>query len=335
MMIVFYLRRFVLANTFMSRCETFDNFNLEKFERGKVHKFKLSLLTDQLGDQVQIPVVVIRGKKKGPRVTITAAVHGDEINGTYVCFKLIHEIKPEDLCGDLVIIPIVNVLGFKQNRRLFPGRVDLNRVMPGKEKDALPGEIFASHFFNQIIKGSDYLFDLHTASKGRINTLYTRVNLDFKNNRELIKYQKTPIILNNKGPDASLRKAAEKEGIQAITIEIGNPNIYQKKNVRLATTGILDTLFKLNVYLVPREIEIEEKTICQASEWIRTTTGGLIEVEVDLYERVLKGQRIGVIKDAFGHILDEYLSPYDSIVIGKEINPVCIAGDRIVHLGKL
>lgn len=330
-----FLRRSALPSTFMSQCETFDHFDIEKFEKGKIHKFKLSLLTDQLGDQIQIPMVVIRGEKPGPRVTITAAIHGDEINGTYVCFKLIHELKPEDIAGDLVIVPIVNVLGFKQNRRQFPGRVDLNRVMPGKEKNALPGEIFASHFFKQVIKGSDYLFDLHTASKGRINTLYTRINLDFKNNRELVKYQKTPIILNNKGPDASLRAAAEAEGIQAMTIEIGNPNIYQKKHVRLATAGLLDTLFILKVFLPNRTIEIEEKTICQNSEWVRTTTGGLIEVEVDLYEKVSQGQRVGVIKDAFGHILGEYLSPYDGIVIGKEINPVCIAGDRVVHLGKL
>lgn len=312
----------------------YDHFDLNKFKRNSINKFKLSLLSDQLGDSIQVPMVVVRGKTQGPRVTITAAIHGDEINGAFVCFNLIDNIKPEDLAGDLVLIPIVNVMAFKQNRRQFPGPVDLNRVMPGIP-NGLPGEQFAFHFFNEAISGTDFLFDLHTASRGRVNTLYTRVNLNFKNNKELALLQRTPIILNTLGPEASLRTAAEAEGAQALTIEIGNPNIYQKEHVDLALNGILDTLSFLEIYKPKRKIIPEEKIICQSSEWLRTTSGGLIEINTELYQVIEKGECIGIIRDAFGNTLEEYRTPHRGIVIGKETNPVCISGDRLIHLGKL
>lgn len=268
----------------------YDHFDLNKFKKNSINKFKLSLLSDQLGDSIQLPIVVIRGKKSGPRVTVTAAIHGDEINGAFVCFKLIDYVKPEDLAGDLVLIPIVNVMAFKQNRRQFPGPVDLNRVMPGIA-NGLPGEQFAFQFFNEAVRGTDYLFDLHTASRGRVNTLYTRANLNFKNNKELALLQRTPIILNTLGPESSLRTAAEAEGAQAITIEIGNPNIYQKEHVDLTLNGILDTLSFLDIYLPKRKLIPEAKTICNSSEWLRTTSGGLIEIKAELYQIIEKGDR--------------------------------------------
>lgn len=320
----------------MEKCEVLDTLEVEKYERGQVHKFKLRISNDQLGDSVYVPVILIRGKTEGPRVAVAAAIHGDELNGTFLCFQMVREVKTEELKGDLILIPIVNVQGFKVKNREYIDSTDLNRVMPGK-KNGLPGEVFSYHFFKKVILGADYLFDLHTASKGRINTLYSRANLDNPKVKELIRYQRTPIVLHaSESGNKTLRKAAEDKGITALTIEIGNPNIYQKKYVREVLLGILHCMQDgLKILDAGRDFEFRPKTICKSSLWLRTKKGGLLEVEADLYDEVYEGQRVAVIRDAFGHVIQEYFAPYDGVIIGIDRNPVSIPGDRIVHLGRL
>ncbi|MCO4754701.1 MAG: succinylglutamate desuccinylase/aspartoacylase family protein [Bacteriovoracaceae bacterium] len=324
-----------MDRSFMEDCEILDSLEIEKFPRNGKYKFKLHISIDQLGDTVYVPVILIRGANPGPRTTIAAAIHGDELNGTFLCYQMMQELDPTLLKGDLVLIPIVNVLGFKVKRREFIDGTDLNRVMPGK-KNGLPGEVFAYHFFNKVIVGTDYLFDLHTASKGRINTLYTRANLDNSKVEQLIKYQRTPIVLHASDKTVkTLRKAAEDNNVTTLTIEIGNPNIYQKKYVREVLLGILHCMQDgLQILSSTRDFEFRSKTICRSSNWLRTTNGGLLEVEAELYDTVYEGERVAVIRDAFGHIIQEYFAPYDGIVIGIDRNPVSIPGDRIIHLGK-
>lgn len=323
-----------MTKNFMENCESFDSLDLSKFQRGKTHRFKVRVSNDQLGDSVYVPVILIRGASEGPKIVVTAAIHGDELNGAFLCFQMAQEVKPIELKGDLILVPIINVQGFKVKTREFIDGTDLNRVMPGK-KNGLPGEVFAYHFFRKIVLGADYLFDLHTASRGRINTLYSRVNLDDEKVRELIRFQRTPIVLHASSASKTLRKAAEENGTTALTIEIGNPNIYQKKYVREVLLGLLHCLKEgIKVLEVNRDFEFRPKTVCRSSKWLRTRKGGLLEVEADLYDQVYEGQRLAVIRDAFGHIIQEYFAPYDGIVIGIDRNPVSIPGDRIIHLGK-
>lgn len=324
-----------MVKNFMEKCEVLDTLDVDRFESGKTHRFKLKISADQLGEPVYVPIILIRGANKGPRIVVAAATHGDELNGTFLCYQMAQEVKPLDLKGDLVLVPIVNVQGFKVKSREFIDGTDLNRVMPGK-KNGLPGEVFAYNFFKKVLIDADFLFDLHTASRGRINTLYSRVNLNKKKVKELIKYQRTPIVLHASGANQTLRKAAEDEGITALTIEIGNPNIYQKKYVREILLGLLHTFQDgLKILDSKRDFEFRAKTICRSSKWLRTKKGGLLEVEADLYDQVYEGQRVAVIRDAFGHVIQEYFAPFDGIVIGIDRNPVSIPGDRIIHLGKI
>tara|TARA_Y100001936_G_C16052319_1_gene658641 strand:- start:844 stop:1821 length:978 start_codon:yes stop_codon:yes gene_type:complete len=320
---------------FMEKCDVLDRLEPDKYQRSAKYKFKLRISNDQLGDTVYVPVILIRGSGPGPRVTITAAIHGDELNGSFLCYQMADLIKPEDLAGDLVLVPIINVQAFKAKRREYIDGTDLNRVMPGK-RNGLPGEVFAYNFFHKVILGTNFLFDLHTASKGRINTLYSRVNLDMPAVRDLIKYQRTPLVLHASDKKSkTLRKAAEENGITALTIEIGNPNIYQKKYVREILTGLLHCMQDgIKVLKTNKDYDFIEKQICRSSQWLRTKKGGLLEVEAELYEQVYEGQRVAVIRDAFGHVIQEYFAPHDGVVIGLDRNPVSIPGDRIIHLGK-
>ncbi len=87
--------------------------------------------------ELNIGAHVVHGKRPGPVLLITAALHGDEINGVEICRRLLKLPKLSQLRGTLVVVPIVNTYGFVQQSRYLPDRRDLNRSFPGSEKGSL------------------------------------------------------------------------------------------------------------------------------------------------------------------------------------------------------
>ena len=83
------------------------------------------------GVPVSTPVLAINGALPGPNLCLTAAVHGDELNGVEMVRRVMHDISPEKLAGAIIGVPIVNVQGFRRGSRYLPDRRDLNRYFPG------------------------------------------------------------------------------------------------------------------------------------------------------------------------------------------------------------
>ena len=155
------------------KIKTKDDLKLSQLEKGKVHRILISLSDNPLGVSWKLPLIVIKGVEKGPVVGLTAALHGNELNGISTIFKLIESINVNKLKGTLVLVPICNVPGYLMNQRFFSDNVDLNRIMPGAPEGAT-SKIYAHHLTTKIISKFDYLLDLHTASHGRVNSLYIR-----------------------------------------------------------------------------------------------------------------------------------------------------------------
>jgi predicted deacylase len=79
------------------------------------------------GTGLALPIVVVNGRRPGPTVWISAAVHGDEVNGVEIIGGVLDRITPRDVAGCLITVPIVNVFGFNAQSRYLPDRRDLNR----------------------------------------------------------------------------------------------------------------------------------------------------------------------------------------------------------------
>lgn len=310
------------------------DFNISKLERGKIHKFWVDILADELGNPIVIPVLVARGCAEGHTVGLTAAIHGDELNGIPVIQRLFSELDVQQLRGTVVGIPVVNVLSYGNKSRLFESETDLNRIMPGK-KSGNTADIYAYRFLHQIINQFEYLLDLHTASFGRENSYYIRANIDDDITAKMAYLQNAAIIVHNPPSDHTLRGAAEELGIHAITLEVGNPNVFQKGMIRSGLTGIYNTLIALQ--MIDGEIEkaITSPIFCKKSYWIYTNSGGILHVLPEVTEMVKKGQLIATKQTIFGECSQEYFAPENGIVIGKSISPVNKTGGRILHLGIL
>ncbi|KAG5437819.1 hypothetical protein PCANB_000533 [Pneumocystis canis] len=294
-----------------SEIPTTTSLDLESLPRGRISKLWISLIEDAL-KPLSVPVLVARGVKHGPVVGLTCALHGNEVNGIRVVHRLYEsELNPESLHGTIVAITVANIQGFLTSSRGFKSQ-DLNRLMPGK-KNGSTAQQYAYNLIERIVKKFDYLIDLHTASKGRVNSLY--------------------IIVHNTSPDGSLRGAAMAVGIPAITVEIGNPSIFQKRFVKNALLGVSNIISHLG--MIPDEHQQAEfkPIICDKSYWIFTTKGGILSVIPEVNTWVRKGETIATIHSIFGQLIETYTAPEDCIIVGKEIDPVASSGSRIAHIG--
>lgn len=315
------------------KIKTKDELKLSSFPRGHVHRALISLSDNSLGAPWKVPVTILRGIEKGPVVGITAALHGNELNGMKTIFKLIDSIDVKKLKGTLILVHISNVPGYLMNQRYFSDNADLNRIMPGKEV-GLPGQVYAHQLTSKIISKFDYLLDLHTASHGRVNSLYIRADLENEETRNLAYLQNPQIIVQKYDEQGTLRSWANDNGIHAITIEIGNPNAFQNTLVDETLDGILNTLrFLKMIKGKVQDMITDEAVICDHSYWIYSKKGGIIDVFVKLADEVKKNQVIAKVYDVFGEVREEIRADMSGVVIGKNVRPNCDAGTRVVHLG--
>ena len=312
----------------------YQHLDIGLFNRGELHKIWLDLATDPLGQPISIPVLIGRGSKPGPTLGFTAAVHGNELNGIPAIQRLFKEISDQEVCGTVIGVPIVNIPSFMRKKRRFIDGVDINHIMPGGQNGSV-SQVYVKRFFDKVISGLDYLIDLHTASAGRINSYYIRADMDDRPTRELALLQNAQIIVHNPPSDGTLRGAAEEIGIPAITLEVGNPNTFQRGMIRSGITGLHNVMIHLGMIKGNIDSPDKEAVLCKKSYWIYTEKGGLLTVLPDITDKVKKGDLIAYQNDIFGDRLIEYTSPEDGIVIGKSIDPVNQTGGRILHLGIL
>ncbi len=312
--------------------QTVSNFNYNEIPKGTTKCFWLRLITDGFGNPISIPIMISRGIEDGPVLGLTAAIHGNELNGIPVIQRLFNEVDPKELKGTIIGIPVVNVPGFIRKKRRFNDGVDLNHIMPGKENGNI-SQIYAHRFIDKVISKVDFLIDLHTASSGRINSYYIRADMDQPSTRELALLQNADIIVHNPPSDGTLRGAADALGIPAITLEVGNPSIFQKKLIRSGLEGVHNALCHLQMIDDEIETNTKETAHCKKSYWIFTDKGGLLTVHVALLDRLKKGDKIATLRNIFGEEIKEYIAPENGIVIGKSISPVNQSGGRILHLG--
>lgn len=306
--------------------------DLTQLPNGSKHYFYLPLIHNALGLAMYLPLMIAKGQNPGPVLGLTAAVHGDELNGTQAIQRLFEEIDAHELSGSIIAVPIVNIPAYKEIQRRYTDGEDLNRIMPGK-KNGNESEVYAYRFIEKVVSHFDYLLDLHTASAGRINSYYIRANMQDELTRKLAELQDAEIIVHNTASDGTLRGTAVERGIPAITIEVGNPNTFQRKMIKSGMKGIYNVLAYLHMLDIPIEANQRDTVFCQRSYWIYTDTGGLLTVYPELTQKVAKGDLIAIARDVFGNILQEYYAPEDGIIIGKSKSPANKTGGRIVHLG--
>lgn len=308
-----------------------DSLDLDALPTGMHHRLLLRLAEDGLGRPVRVPLMVCRGAKPGPVFGITAAVHGDELNGIPIVHRLFAGLDASTLRGTVLACVVVNVPGLLRGQRSFD-REDLNRIFPGKP-DGNDAQAWAHRILNQVVAPMDSLLDLHTASRGRVNSLYVRADMDAEVPAQMARLQRPQIIVHNPPKDGTLRGAAADLGIPAITVEVGNPSRFQRDMIQTGLRGVRNVLRFMGMVGRKPQITGPDPVRCDSSYWMYTTGGGLLEVVPKLAAHVQAGEVVARQTNAFGDVTRQYVAPQDGVVIGKSVSPVAATGARILHLG--
>lgn len=311
-----------------------DELDLEQCPRGTSTRLMVDLIHDGLGRSLRLPVMVGRGKHPGPVLGLTAALHGNELNGIPVIHRLFETLDFKALRGTVVGIIVVNVPAYLNNERTFDDRTDMNHVMPGKPKGNI-ADIYAYRFIERIIKRFDYLIDLHTASFGNINSLYVRADMTHEVTAKMAYLQRPQIILHNSPSDRTLRGAAMELGIPAITVEIGDPQVFQSRQVKASLGGVRRVMAEIGMASRRSIKPGPPPVLCDRSGWLFSDQGGLLEVLPKPTEIISANQVIALQRNIFGEVIKQYRAPHDGIVIGKSVNPVAQTGARILNLGHI
>ena len=317
-----------------------DSIDLSTIPSGSIAKYWLKMTENGLSQPITVPVLIAKGVEEGPVLGLAAALHGNELNGIPVIQQTFQHLDPTQLKGAIIAIPGINAISLLGHRRRFVDEEDLNRNFPGKPHGNRSLQ-YVWQINKKFLSKIDYLLDMHTASFGRTNTLYVRADMNNEVIAGMARAQDADIILHNKGipsvgkanaSSRTMRAEAMLKGKPTITIEYGNPQVYQPEMIERGIRGVNNTLIHLG--MLKGQVDVPKTPVsCQKSYWLYVDKGGYLEIPVTLGELVSKGQTIGILRDPFGDVIKAYKCPEDGIVIGKSSNPVNMSGGRILHLG--
>ncbi len=281
---------------------------------------------------MNISIEVIRGKKPGPVLFVSGAVHGDEINGVEIVRQLLTTKSLSRIKGTLIAVPIVNVFGFNTKSRYLPDRRDLNRSFPGSENGSLTGQL-AHAFMTEIVKKCTHGIDLHTAAINRTNLPQIRACLDDPRVLEMAEAFKVPVILNSEIRDGSLREASSHLKIPTVLFEGGEALRFNHKIIKSGVQGVLSVMRAIDM-LPPLKKKSQGKAtfIARSSHWLRAPHSGILSAKHKIGDRVQKGKVLGIISDPFGQEKYEIIASKTGIIIGAVTLPLLNKGDAVFHV---
>ena len=283
---------------------------------------------------LSLPVAVLNGLRPGPTVWLNAALHGDELNGVEIIRQLLQTLRPRELNGAVIAVPIVNVFGFVNESRYLPDRRDLNRSFPGSPRGSLTAQL-AHLFMTQVVERCQYGVDFHTGSDHRTNLPQLRVDLTDPEVERLAKAFGAPVTVDAAYRDGSLRSACRAIGIPLIVFEGGEAHRFNAAAIRTGIDGTLRVLAELGMISGPDVPALGETVIVRHSHWERARRSGIVRIDVFPGEAVQRGDVLGIIGDALGTRHAAVRASRTGIVLGYTRNPLVSQGDALVHIADL
>jgi len=300
---------------------------------GSSRRFEVPLARLMSGTEISLPMQVFHGADDGPTVWLSGAIHGDELCGVEIIRQVAAELQPEHMRGTVITCPIVNVHGFNTGDRYLPDRRDLNRSFPGSARGSMAARI-ARLFLEEVVDRCGLGIDFHTGTDHRSNLPHIRADLDDPETLDLTRAFAPPIAVDSRLRDGSLRAAALDRGAKVLLFEGGEALRFERGAIRAGRDGTLRVLRHLGI--VDRATDPGGDTLlAEASQWSRASRSGIVDLDVDLGDRVESRSLIGHVRNAFGDRVAPVRARASGIVIGIRRHPLVNQGDAIVHIARL
>ncbi len=309
-------KRIVINNTYVKQGQT---------KEIRLHIARLPTYTD-----IDIPIYISRGAKPGPVLLLTAAIHGDEVNGVEIIRRIRENNIIEPLKGTVIAIPIVNIYGFLQQSRYLPDGRDLNRSFPGNKTGSL-ANLIAYTLMTEIVPLIDYGIDFHTGSANKSNYPQIRCNLHNPANKQLAEIFAPPFIVDALQRNKSFRAEICKLKLPFLVYEAGEALRFDEKSIQTGIEGTLRIMHHLG--MINQSPKADKSIWISNSRWIRANHGGLFRSNAKLGEKVIKKNTIASITDPYGDFTHKMKTTETGYIIGINQQPIVHKGDALIHLG--
>jgi hypothetical protein len=300
-------------------------------------KVTLALPTPELYTctPMHIPIHIIHGKKKGPKVAIIAGLHGDEINGIFAIQKLLEEKFLKKLFGTLIAIPVVNTYGLIAKSRNLPDGQDLEGSFPGHISGSFASRL-AYIIDSKILQNVDYVIDLHSGDPYNKHLSQIHTDLDNDDAKKLAFAFNATVIMDNKSKDSLLYLMHQEKKIPSLLFESGEAFRIDEYSVKSAMRGIINVLKELN--MLPkffRQKKAKQSILINDIENIYSPGSGICNVFVKLGSFVKKNDKLLEIRDPFGTKQSyNIFSKSNGIIISIKVAPLVNEGEIILKLAK-
>lgn len=309
-----------------------------RVDPGETHNLRYTVTETYLGDPVRLPITIVNGDGRGPTVFLSAAAHGDELNGIEVVRAVAQEWDHTGLNGTLVCLPVLNVPGFIAQQRYLPVYDrDLNRSFPGK-RDSNGAKRMAHSIFSNFIEPCDFGLDFHTSTRGRTNMLHVRADMNDGSNSRLANALASKVIIDKSGPSGSLRRAATAAGTPTVVVEMGAAHRFQRPLINEALSCVESVFAELGLREDATVRWPGWRTVVtsqNARTWLRADTGGLVEANRAAGELVYEGDTLARITDPFKTTATTVAAPFTGLVIGVIEKPLVYPGNPLCHVVEL
>ncbi|AGN00779.1 succinylglutamate desuccinylase/aspartoacylase [Salinarchaeum sp. Harcht-Bsk1] len=309
-----------------------------KVEPGDTANLRFTVSETYLGDPVRIPVTIVNGAHPGPTVSLTAAAHGDELNGIEVVREVAHDWNHDDLHGTLVCLPVLNVPGFLAQQRYLPiYDRDINRSFPG-DAESTSAKRIADSIFRNFIDPCDLGIDFHTSTRGRTNMLHVRADMADESVSRVARGFASNVIIDSEGPSGSLRREASEAGVPTITVEMGEAHRFQRGLIDRALTGVASVFAEFGLHPDAPVKWPGWRTVIEESAnktWLRADVGGIVDMHAKVGGLVREGESICTITSPFKMEDEVVEAPFTGLLVGVLENPVVYPGNPLCHVVKL
>lgn len=284
--------------------------------------------------ELNIGAHVVHGRQDGPVLLVTAALHGDEINGVEICRRLLKVSRLSRLRGTLIVVPIVNTYGFVQQSRYLPDRRDLNRSFPGSEKGSL-GSRMAYQFTEKILKLSTHVIDLHTGALHRANFPQVRASAKDKVALSMAENFNAPIIIKAASRDGTMRGTANNLGIPIILYEAGEALRFDEQSIKIGVRGIVNVMERLGMLARGKKVNKTDSVFSKKSSWVRAEHDGIARYYVSLGQTVKQGDLLAHIYSPYSDFEVAVYASLSGVVIGRTNLPLVNEGEALFHIAEV
>ena len=283
------------------------------------------------GGAVALPVVTICGLKEGPTLYLQAGIHGDEQTGIAICREALQSLRPEQLAGTVVAVPVANLPSYLTRTRGFLHEerwlIDINRIFPGN-REGLLTERIAHALFEEFARYADFTIDLHSALAGCDIAPFVYIDpdddeggtLEVRERRGLAfgtpyaYYSKRGRKLGTSDVSRSFGAQAEAIGLPTMSAEMGESRRVSWHRVPLGVQGVRNVLIDMGMLDEEPVIGAPPQRFSTIS-LVHAQRGGGLRLAVDLGDVVTAGQEIGEVVDVFGERVERLEATADGFIL--------------------